>query len=376
MSAKPQLLIADDCEVTRKQISGILEDDYDLLIAANGEEAWTMLGTNKNIKMVLTDLTMPTLDGLTLLKRIRADADETMRGLPVVMMTEAADNVSHVKESLASGVTDLLRKPFMPELLRARATANMRSKKESGKHLITATVDPLTQLANEPFFMLQGTNNLSFALRHGQGFGILLISIDKFDKLRGQYEPFVIEGVQVKVGSYINSVVRTEDTVARLDDGMFGVLLMGVTPKGGLDTAGRILEKVKKKVFRCNDYSFTISMSIGAAVPALKPYTSFEMILRQAQAELQRAIELGGDQVEAENIYQRLAGHEEDSEYVPTLDEALDMLNNNKGKMLEHCADQLFSKLLPLLMFCDREMKLNIVSQFQSALKSRLGETI
>jgi two-component system cell cycle response regulator len=375
MIAKPRLLVADDCAVTRKEILKILEDDYELVEATTGEEAWNMLSAHKDIQMVLTDLSMPDVNGLALLKRIRADENETTRTMPVIIMTEASDDVGHVKESLASGVTDLLRKPFVPELLRARASANVRVLNEA-KHLITATVDPLTQLANEPYFMLRGANNLAYAVRHNQGLGVLLIALDKLGELRKEHESFIIEGIQVKIGTYISSVVRGEDTVARLDDGMYGVLLMGVDPQGVLDTANRILHMVKKKIFRHGDHRVAVTISIGAAAPVLKSYSSFEMVLRQSSSELRRALDGGGDRVEAENVQQRLSGHEHASEYVPTLDEALEMLNNNKSQMLEHCTEELFAKLLPLLMFCDRKMQLNIVEQYQSVFKSRIGDIV
>jgi diguanylate cyclase (GGDEF)-like protein len=375
MIAKPRLLVADDCERTRKEILKILEDEYDLVEATSGEEAWHMLSADKDIQMVLTDLSMPESNGLALLKRIRSDENETTRTMPVILMTEASDDVGHVKESLASGVTDLLRKPFVPELLRARASANVRVLNEA-KHLITATVDPLTQLANEPYFMLRGANNLAYAVRHNQGFGVLLLAIDKLNELRKKHEPYVIEGIQVKIGTYISSVVRGEDTVARLDDGMYGVLLMGVTPEGVLETSNRILQMVKKKIFRHGEQRFSLTISIGGAAPVLKSYTSFEMLLRQATSELQHAMGAGGDRVVAENVQQRLSGRDHASEYVPTLDEALEMLHSNKSQMLEHCTEELFAKLLPLLMFCDRRMQLNIVEQYQSVFKSRIGEIV
>jgi two-component system, cell cycle response regulator len=375
MIAKPRLLVADDCELTRKQILKILEDEYDLVEATSGEEAWSVLSSNKDIHMVLTDLSMPEVNGLALLKRIRSDEDEATRTMPVIIMTEASDDVGHVKESLASGVTDLLRKPFVPELLRARASANVRVMKEA-RHLITATVDPLTQLANEPYFMLRGANNLAYAVRHNQGLGVLLIAVDRLDELRKKHEPYIIEAVQVKIGTYISSVVRGEDTVARLDDGMYGVLLMGVTPEGVLETSSRILQKVKKKIFRHGEERFSVTISVGAAAPVLRSYTSFEMLLRQATSELRKAMDAGGDRVAAENVQQRLNGLDHASEYVPTLDEALEMLNGNKSQMLEHCAEDLFAKLLPLLMFCDRRMQLNIVEQYQSVFKSRVGEIV
>lgn len=374
MSIKPRLLIADDSPLVRKELLEIFEDEYELVEAENGEQAWSIIRADKTINLVFTDLTMPNVDGLALLKRIRANSDETVRTLPVVMMTEASDDLTHVKESLASGVTDLVRKPFIPELLRARANANIQPRQQK-QYTITATVDPLTQLANEPYFMLRGSNNLSYAARHNEGFGVLLIKIDKFEELRRQYDAYVIENVQVKIGSYIQSVVRAEDTVARLDEGVFGVLLLGVDPKGVLDTAGRVHKKVKKKVIRYNEERFSVTVSIGAASPALKLYSSFELILRQARAELKKACELG-DTIEAENIYKRLEGNVEDSQYVPSVDEALAMLANNQGKLLSHCAEELFVKLLPLLIFCDEKMELDLIAQLKEKLSTRPGETV
>lgn len=375
MSDKPRLLVADDSENVRKEMLTILEDEFELIQAEDGEQAWSILSNDKNIKAVFTDLSMPQLDGLTLLKRIRSYADESVRTLPVVMMTDASDDLSTVKESLASGVTDLVRKPFIPELLRARATANVRPRQESS-YVVTATVDPLTQLANEPYFMLRGANNLSYALRHNSGFGVILVSIDRFDEFNGKFEPYVMESVQVKIGNYISSVVRSEDTVARLDAGMYGVLLLSLDPRGVLESAARIQQKVKKKVFRYNDERFSITLSMGATAPALRSYSSFELILRQARSELATALKMGGDHVEASSIYERLAGEEASSDYIPSLDEALDMLSKNQGQLLNHCAEDLFTKMLPLLLFCDEKMQLDLVSQIKDKLQSRSGETI
>lgn len=370
MPDKPRLLVADDSENVRREMLAILEDEYELIQAEDGEQAWTAIREDRSINAVFADLTMPGLDGLTLLKRIRADKDEQVRTLPVVMMTDAGDDLRIVKESLASGVTDLVRKPFIPELLRARAGANLRSRREE-TYVATATVDPLTQLANEPYFMLRGANNLSYAIRHKGHFGLMLIRVDRFDEMCREHEPYVTESVQVKLGNYISAAVRSEDTVARLADGEFGVLLQGADARGVLDTAVRIQQKVKKKIFRYNDQRFTITLSMGVAAPALKPYTSFELILRQARSELTRAVETGGNHIGASNVYQRLAGREERSHYVPTLEEALEMLANNQGKLLEHCAEELFARLLPLLLFCNEKMQLDLVAQIREHLQAR-----
>ncbi len=109
------VLIVDDSSAMRKiikktiQISGFDVDNF--YEAGNGIEALKVLENNW-VDIVLTDINMPEMDGITLIKKLRQS--DIYKGIPIVVIsTESRDK--KVQESLAIGANDYIRKPFKPE---------------------------------------------------------------------------------------------------------------------------------------------------------------------------------------------------------------------------------------------------------------------
>jgi len=102
-----QILVVDDEPNLRRVLSAQLErDGYDVHTAEDGEQALTILKEH-HIDLVITDLRMPRIDGMELLRRTqKMDAD-----LPVVMIT-AHGTVDNAVEALKTGAFDYLTKPF------------------------------------------------------------------------------------------------------------------------------------------------------------------------------------------------------------------------------------------------------------------------
>src|SRR3954469_1992294 len=86
-------------------------EGYDVITAANGSEALT--GMKANVHTVITDLKMPVLDGMALLKRLSAEYPD----VPVVMIT-AHGSVENAVEAVKLGAFDYLEKPFEQEQIR------------------------------------------------------------------------------------------------------------------------------------------------------------------------------------------------------------------------------------------------------------------
>jgi putative two-component system response regulator len=113
----PYCLIVDDEPALRQVLVHLMRNDgFACLEASDGEEALAVLERNA-VTLVMSDLRMPKLDGVGLLRQIRARWPDTA----VVMITAVAD-VEVAVSALASGAMDYLTKPFHLEEVRARVT--------------------------------------------------------------------------------------------------------------------------------------------------------------------------------------------------------------------------------------------------------------
>lgn len=108
---EPSILVVDDEPLNLEVIAEFLADqDYKLSFAGTGEEAWEMLETpGQTFDLVVLDRRMPGMDGVELLKRIKADA--RLSSLPVIMQT-AADSPEQVLEGIKAGAYYYLVKPY------------------------------------------------------------------------------------------------------------------------------------------------------------------------------------------------------------------------------------------------------------------------
>jgi len=114
------LLAEDDPLIARDIVAQLSKAGYVVTHEKDGEAAW-FAGEHEDFAAVILDLGLPKLDGLTMLKRWRANG----RNIPVIILT-ARGNWEERVEGIDAGADDYLSKPFrMPELL-ARLRAVLR----------------------------------------------------------------------------------------------------------------------------------------------------------------------------------------------------------------------------------------------------------
>ena len=121
---RPTLLIVDDSRVMRVSLKKILKNDFELVEAVDGEDAWEKLQESPGIAGIFSDLSMPHLDGYGLLERVRNSEESRIRGLPFIVITGKEGELSELLEEVhAKGANDLVSKPFKTDDIVSRTKA-------------------------------------------------------------------------------------------------------------------------------------------------------------------------------------------------------------------------------------------------------------
>jgi len=118
MLTNKNVLVVDDIDTMRRVIVSQLErfGPKQVFTAANGSEALRVIAKQR-IDLILSDWNMPEMNGLELLAAIRRQPQ--LRALPFILVTAETER-ERVAKAIAAGVTDLLVKPYAPDVLAAR----------------------------------------------------------------------------------------------------------------------------------------------------------------------------------------------------------------------------------------------------------------
>ena len=118
---KVKILVVDDEARMRKLVKDFLiKKDYEVIEAADGQEAVDVFFEQNDISLVILDVMMPKMDGWEVLKEIRAYSR-----IPVIMLTAKGDERDELR-GFDSGADEYISKPFSPKILVARVDALLR----------------------------------------------------------------------------------------------------------------------------------------------------------------------------------------------------------------------------------------------------------
>ncbi|MEQ1586924.1 MAG: response regulator [Cyclobacteriaceae bacterium] len=109
-----RILIIEDDEPLCWLLEKILKDKYEPIIMKNGLEALSWLSDGNLPNLIISDINMPSLDGIELLENIHASG--ILRDIPVIMLS-ASEEPEKRRRCLALGASNYLIKPFEPQLL-------------------------------------------------------------------------------------------------------------------------------------------------------------------------------------------------------------------------------------------------------------------
>lgn len=118
---RPQLLLVDDEATNLQVLRHILQDDYRLLFAKDGQKALEM-ATREQPELILLDVMMPGMTGYEVCTRIKAEP--ALQDIPVIFVTALAD-IDDEARGFEVGAVDYITKPVSPAIVRARVRTHL-----------------------------------------------------------------------------------------------------------------------------------------------------------------------------------------------------------------------------------------------------------
>lgn len=286
-----KVLIVDDQELGARSLRQMLaEAGYsDVTYTTNPYEVCELHRTN-HYKVILLDLQMPGMNGFQVMKGLSAvEADDYT---PVLAITAEPAYKLH---ALKAGSKDFISKPFDAEevLARVRNMLEIRLLHEGARDAaatleILAQQDPLTGLGNRRFLTKRISAALANARRNGSAIAVVYLDLDGFKQVNDTSGHRTGDAVLKIVARRMESVVREEDTVARVGGDEFMIALWHVANARDVETVSAKLIEIVSQPYIIEDRSFTLTASAGVSVYPIDGEDA-DSLMKSADAALYEA---------------------------------------------------------------------------------------
>lgn len=351
----PRVLIVDDSRIVRATIIKRIRDRFEVREEGDGEAGWEALLVDPGIQVVISDLSMPRLDGYGLVERIRASKLSRIREMPVIMISGDEDETAR-QRAKQLGATDFITKGTGTTELLARLDSLVhlsRTHASLEQARADAVTDAASGLLTRPLFLRQARQVLSFAARHGGQVGILVIGLDHFDSLVASEGSATAETLLNQFARMLAAVVRTEDSLCRWNHSHFAIITPGLDRRHTALFAERLCAAVAAARILHLGHPLRLAVTIGAANCPFDGLSDVDAVMAIAEQRMLRGSAEGGNRVVGDGI--RL----EDDAGLP-LDQAVQCVATGETGAVLPQLPQLGLRLLPLLRLMDQELHLGL----------------
>ncbi len=309
-----RVLIAEDDHISRLILEAAVSQlGHEFVSAADGQEAWRLFQATK-MDAVISDRSMPLMDGLELCRRIRAAPGA---GYPYFIFLTSLDDKPRITDGMNAGADDYLSKPFDPDELSARLIVAARitelyrqlAVQQSELELLNrklfdqARIDPLTQLGSR-LKLAEDLEVLSARVeRYSERYCAVMCDVDHFKLFNDTYGHLAGDEVLRRVASTLAKGCRGGDQAYRYGGEEFLLVL----PAQSLDGGHRSAERLRVAVEALNiphsaSPSKRVTVSMGVAMLAAGRGKSAVAGVEHADAALYRAKRLGRNRVMVDRI--------------------------------------------------------------------------
>ncbi|MCX5861133.1 MAG: diguanylate cyclase [Deltaproteobacteria bacterium] len=287
----PKVLVVDDDSLVRDVVVESLQSaGYQVDWCANGLLA---LGKNGQINydLIITDMMMPSMDGLTLIRNLKLQKSDT----DVIVIT-GFGSVENAVDCMKAGAQDYLIKPLSVEQIQMAARRAIEHRelrlraRERDLYRQLSYEDSLTGIYNRRFFDESLKLEIVKSTRHGAPVLLCMIDIDYFKMYNDHRGHQNGDRVLAEMGQILKSSCRGYDIVTRYGGEEFAIIFPGTDKSEADNLASRIMEGVDAASFDGEDLmpfgSLTVSIGM-ASFP--EDATNGEDLIRRADEALYTA---------------------------------------------------------------------------------------
>ena len=266
------ILIADDSIVSRHLLEATLRKwGYEVVVAADGSEAWSVLLGENPPRLAILDWVMPGLTGPEVCNRVRERSKNRDLDYTYIVLLSSKSQREDLIEGLESGADDYLTKPFDQHELKVRLRAGTRII-ELQRELVSAreelreqaTKDFLTRIWNRSSILDVIQRELARAAREKRPVGVLLADLDRFKSVNDTYGHFAGDAVLREFTRRMTAAMRAYDSIGRYGGEEFLIILPGCDERCTRNQAERLRAALANEPMLIGDVTHVVTCSFGA----------------------------------------------------------------------------------------------------------------
>ena len=352
----PRILIVDESRLLRAMLIRHIRDLYEFREESNGEAAWQALVLDHSIKLVICSLSLPVLDGDSLLVRVRASRLPRLAQMPMLMI--AGDNEEAIERARSHGASDFIGRTTWGSPLLARISALLRLAEAQDRLRENAeqhVQNPDTGLFTRKYIELQAAQSMSHAMRHNSEVCAMVVGFDGVGALREEHGDELFRQVHRHLVSMLLGRIRKEDSLGHYVGSQLVVVAPGISLAAGETFANRLREAIQSANVAVGGQHLPLTASIGVANSPADTVMSAGALIELAATRLKTAQEGGGNCVVTGGAPPAAV-----PSALPTLERAIALVSaGQESEVVPHLA-ALGGQLLPLLKLIERELKLGL----------------
>jgi diguanylate cyclase (GGDEF)-like protein len=357
----PRVLIVDDSRMVRAVIIKHIRGTFDVREEPDGEAGWQALLLDPLIQVVITDHSMPKLDGFQLIERIRASKITRIREIPIIMISGDEDEAA-MQRAKDLGASDFITKGIGTAELVSRLDVLVklsRTSQELADARAQTVVDGDSGLLSRAFLLQECEQALARSRRNGEEITNLLIGVDNFDGVRREYGADAGSRVLQHFSDLLAHSIRRDDSLARWSPDIFAILSPNTLLRDSNSFALRLREAVEVAAVHIGGRELRLTVSIGIANGHADSAENAEALLDLAATRLQQAMAQGGNQVVGTGniVLIRQGGRASDD--TQSIDRAIFSIEKGQVERVRPQLAEINRRLQPLLRLLESEHLLN-----------------